>query len=125
MNFLIVNFHKIATNQVGFAGLIFCYRYDLAESSRNDSLHLLIVRNIHHCVSLSTPSLTVSEYRAIISIENTVDEWKSALFVNEVLRRLSSKDSVVGKAFGRFVIVLFDEVDLIVLVVDSDDNGAA
>ena len=125
MNFLIVNFYKTATNQVGFTGLIFCNCYDLAECSRNDSLQLLIVRNTHHCVGLSTSSLTVSEYGAIISIENTVNEWKSALFINEVLRGLSSKDSVIGKAFWRFVIVLFDEVDLIVLVVDGDDTDAA
>ena len=125
MNFLIVNFYKTATNQVGFADLIFCNCYNLAESSWNDSLQLLIVGNTHHRMGLSTPSLTVSEYRAIISIENTVDQWKSALFVNEILRGLSSEDSVVGKDFGRFIIVLFGEVDLIVLVVDSDDTGAA
>jgi hypothetical protein len=71
---------------VGFAGLIFCNCYDLTQSSRDDSLHLLIVGNTHHCVGLSSPSLTVSEYRAIMSIENTVDGWKSALFENEVLR---------------------------------------
>lgn len=47
------------------------------------------------------------------------------MFINEVLRGLSSKDSVIGKAFWRFVIVLFDEVDLIVLVVDGDDTDAA
>ena len=108
-----------------FSGLIFCNRYDLAESSWDDSLELLIVGNTHHCVSLSTPSLTISEYGAIISIENTVDEWKCALFVNEVLRGLSSEDSVVGETFGRFIIVLFNEVDLIVLIVDSDDSDAA
>jgi hypothetical protein len=74
MNFLIVNFYKTATNQVGFADLIFCNCYNLAESSWNDSLQLLIVGNTHHRMGLSTPSLTVSEYRAIISIENTVDQ---------------------------------------------------
>lgn len=124
MNFLIVDFDKTATNQVCFTGLIFCNCYDLTESSGYDSLELLIVRNTHHCVGLSASGLTVSEYRAVVSIKNAVDEWKGALFVDEVLWGLGTEDSIIGKAFGGFIIVLFDEVDLIVFVVDVDDTGA-
>jgi hypothetical protein len=125
MNFFVVNFYKTATNQVCFTGFIFCHCYDLTECSWDDSFQLLIVRNAHHCVSFAASSLTICKNGAVVSIEDTVDERKSALFVNEVLRGLSSKNSVVGETFGRFIIVLFNEVDLIVLVVDSDDTDAA
>ena len=125
MNFFVVNFYKTATNQVCFTGFIFCNCYDLTECSWNDSFQLLIVRNAHHCVSFAASSLTVCENGAVVSIEDTVDERKSALFVNEVLRGFRAKDSVICKALGRFIIFLLDERDLIIFVVDVDDTCTA
>lgn len=43
------------------------------------------------------------------------------MFVDEILRRFSAEDSVIGKVFGRFVVFLLDERDLIIFVVDSND----
>lgn len=118
MYLFIVDFDKTATNKMCFGNIIFCNCYDLTKGSWNDSFQLLIIRNTHHCVSLTTSSLSVGKNRPVVSIKNTIDERKSALLINKGLRRICSEDFIVTEAFGRFVIVVSDKIDLIIFKID-------
>lgn len=104
-----------------FAGIVFRHGNNLAECSRDNTFQLLIVWNSHHSVSFAATCLSVCEYCSIVSIQDTINQGKSALLVDEVLRRLSTEHFVIRKAFGRLVIVFSDEVDLIIFIVNFND----
>ena len=107
MNFLIIDLNKTATDKMCFTCLIFSNRYYLTKRSRNDSSCLLAIITTHHSMRLSTSSLSISKDSAIVSFEHTVDQGEGALFIDEVLRAISSKDSVKSKIFRLFFTLFF------------------
>lgn len=67
MDFLIVNLYKTTPNQVCFSAIAFCYCYDLAKSSRNDTLSFFRIRT-HHRMSFTATCLPICENGAIIAV---------------------------------------------------------
>ena len=51
-----------------FGCIIFSYRYDLTKCTWDDSLTLLTLITAHHRMRLTTASLTIGKYGAIIAI---------------------------------------------------------
>lgn len=125
MNLLIIDFQKTASNQVCFWDIVLCDCDNLSESSRNDAFQLLIVWYTHHCVCLAAACLSIGENCSIIPVKDTIYEWEGALFIDQILRRVSSEDSIISETFGRFIIVLSDEIDAIIIEIDFDDIAAA
>ncbi len=118
MYFFIVDLDKTATNKVCFGNIVFCNCYDLTKSSWNDSFQLLIIRNTHHSVSLTTASLSIGKDGPIVSVKNAIDERKSALLINKGLGWFSPEHFIVTEAFGRFVIIVSDKIDLIIFKIN-------
>ena len=124
MNFLIVDFYKTATDKMCFRYVIFSDSDDLTESSGNDTFQLFVIRNTHHGMRLTTTSLSICENSSIIPIENAVNQWESTLFINERLWRICSEYFIITETFRWLIIVLFDEIDLIVLKINLNDIDA-
>lgn len=121
MNFLIVDFDKTATDEMSFRHIIFCDCNYLTKSSWDDTFQLLMVRNTHHGMCLTTTCLSVCENRSIIPIKHAIYQGKSTLFVDKGLWRVCSKYFIVAKTFWWLIIVISYEVDLIVIEIDLND----
>ncbi len=65
--------------------IVFCYRDYLTKRPRNNTTRLLAISSTHHCVSLTTPSLTIGENGAIVSIKYILDERKRTLLIDVTL----------------------------------------
>lgn len=74
MYFLVVDFHKTASNQMRFAGIIFCNCYDLTEGSWDDASRFVVGIEAHHGVSFTASRLAIGEYGSIVSIQHVVYE---------------------------------------------------
>lgn len=97
MNFLIIDFDKAATDEMGLTGIALGECHDLTEGPRNDTLLLLAVLNSHHGMRLATPGLPVRENRTIVPLEHIVDKGKGRLLVNEALGRLHVENVIESK----------------------------
>jgi len=125
MYFFIVYLYETASNKMGFTYLIFCNSYNLWESSGNDSFALLAFIGSHHGVCLTTTCLTICKDSSIIAVEDTINERKGTLLIDEVLGWVRGEDEVEGEALGWFLGLLFEEVNLVIGGVDLDgaDTG--
>ena len=122
MNLLVVNLDETATDEVSDWCVIFCYCYDLLESSWDDSFSLIALIASHHCMCFSTTSLSITKDCAIITFKNIINKREGALFINKCLGAIRFEDIVECETFWLSFFILFDEINGVVFGINFYDT---
>ena len=118
MDFLVVDFDKTATNEVGLACIVFSFSYDLTEGPGDDTPVFLAAGVAHHSVCFTASCLTICEDGPVVTVEDALDEEESTLLVDHALSGIRCEDVVEGERFGLLFGIFFAEVNLFKLAID-------
>lgn len=75
---------------------------DLTKCPRYDAFATFTFIGSHHCVSFATSSLTIGENGAIVSLNNTVNKWKSGFLIDVALQTICIKHIIESEGFRIF-----------------------
>lgn len=75
---------------------------DLTKCPGYDAFAAFTLIGSHHCVSLATSGLTIGENGAIVSLNNTVNEWKSSFLIDVALQTIGIKHIIESEGFRIF-----------------------
>lgn len=124
MNLFVVYLDEAASNEVSLGCLALSKSNDLAEGSGDNTLALLALAAPHHRVSLAAPSLSVGEDRPVVPVENAVHKGECCLLIDQSLGAIWSEYIVVREAFGGFLGIFFQEMNLFIVGVDLYNTDA-
>ena len=100
MDLFIIYFDEAAANKMGFGCVTFGDGHNLAKCSRDDALAFFRA-STHHGVSFPAARLPICEDSAVITVENIIYKWESALLIDQGLRRIGRKYKIIRKVLRR------------------------
>ena len=126
MNFFVVDF-QITTSNQELHVLIFLINKtkNMGKAVWDNAPKFRIIWNTKHCVSLSTPSLTISENGSIIPFDYRFNEGKSTLIIDLLLLGIDIINRIICEILVWCVGIRSDEFDLVLGLINLYTRFAA
>lgn len=126
MNFFIIDL-QITTSYQELHVLIFLINKtkNMGETVRNNAPKFRITWYTKHCVSLSTPSLTVCKNGSIVTFDYRFYEGKSTLIIDLLLLGIGIINRIICEILVWSICIRSDELDLVLGLVNLNNWFAA
>ena len=92
----------------------------MPKTSRDDPLQGLVIRYSNHRMGLAASGLPICKNSSIVPLNNMLDKRIGSFAVNMGLLGGLGEDGIIGKTFDVIGLFRFGEVDLVVIVVNSN-----